>query len=92
MKKRERGRPAVYKGNVKRHIVALVRKHGASKARAILSASEGELVSLRSEKMVPKPLNISMPTLLKYAKEAGVVLHRGRPKLTNITAPAAKVA
>lgn len=80
MSKRERGRPAVYKGNVKRHITGLVRKHGASKTRQILNASDGELVLMRSEKVVPNPLNISMPTLLRYAKEAGVVLHRGRPK------------
>jgi hypothetical protein len=79
-KKRGRGRPVVFKGNVKKHIVGLLRKHGATKTRAILSAVDGELASLRSEKTVPQPLSISMPTLIKYASQAGVKMQRGRPK------------
>lgn len=62
--KRGRGRPAVFTGNVKRHIVAVIRKHGLTGGRVVL-ADEGT--------------NISLPTLGKFAAEAGIELHRGRP-------------
>jgi len=62
--KRGRGRPIVFKGNEKRHIVSVIRKHGLTKGREILA---GEKVS------------ISLPTLGKFAAEAGIELHRGRP-------------
>ena len=61
--KRGRGRPPVFVGNTKRHIVGLVRKHGLVGAREVL-ASEGT--------------DISLPTLGKFAREAGVKLARGR--------------
>jgi len=78
--KRTVGRPAVYTGNQKRHIVGLVRQNGATNARKILNAEPGsELASKRNLNVVPEPLGISMPTLLKFAAAAGVVLHRGRP-------------
>lgn len=80
------GRPAVYTGNVKKHIVALVKRHGATGARNILNAdadsgdpAEVALAGLRPAKTVPTPLGISMPTLLRFAGEAGVELKRGRP-------------
>lgn len=63
--KRGRGRPAVFTGNVKRHIVSVIRKHGLTGGRVVL-ADEGT--------------NISLPTLGKFAAEAGIELHRGRPK------------
>lgn len=63
--KRGRGRPAVFTGNVKRHIVAVIRKHGLTGGRVVL-AEEGT--------------SISLPTLGKFAAEAGIELHRGRPK------------
>lgn len=80
------GRPAVYTGNVKRHIVSLVKKHGATGARAILNAkgrgkANVALIAQRSASLVPDAIGISMPTLLKFAKEGKVVLHRGRPKV-----------
>jgi len=79
--KRGRGRPKVYTGNVAKHIVGLVRKHGATKARAILNAANGSPeAKMRSSKTVPNPLGISMPTVLGLAKAAGVVLKRGRPR------------
>lgn len=74
------GRPVVYKGNVARHIAGLVSKHNASHARAILNASpRSPLRSSRNVKLVPKALGISLPTVIKIAKAAGVELHRGRP-------------
>ena len=63
--KRGRGRPAVFTGHVKRHIVSVIRKHGLTGGRVVL-ADEGT--------------NISLPTLGKFAAEAGIELHRGRPK------------
>jgi hypothetical protein len=39
-----------------------------------------ELISKRNSNLIPKSLGISMPTLLKFAAEAGVELFRGRPK------------
>ena len=80
-KSKGRGRPPKYVGNVKKHIVSLVKQHGATGARAILNAAvRTKLGKQRNVKLVPKPLGISMPTLLGLAKAAGVKLHRGRPK------------
>lgn len=61
---RGRGRPVVFKGVQKRHIVSVIRKHGLTKGREVLA---GEKIS------------ISLPTLGKFAAEAGIELHRGRP-------------
>lgn len=78
--KRGPGRPSVYTGNVKKHIVGLIRKYGATGARNILNAESGtEEYSLRNTNLIPDALGISLPTLGKFAAEAGVVLHRGRP-------------
>ena len=60
-----RGRPVVFKGNLKRHIVALVKKHGLTGARKVLADEK---------------VSISMPTLGTLAKNAGVELSRGRRK------------
>ena len=91
---RGRGRPAVYTGNQRRHIESLVRHHGATNARKILNAANGTAESkLRNSNVVTEPLGISMPTLLKFAKAAGVVLHRGRPCLAKVEVkPVAKKA
>ena len=76
---RGRGRPVVYKGKLAKHIASLTRKHGATGARNILQAEAGSaLAAMRSEKMVPEGLGISLPTILKIAKAQGVVLKRGR--------------
>lgn len=80
MAKRGRGRPAVYKGNVLKHIVALVKEHNASHAREILNASpRTKLAKQRNLTLVPKALGISLPTLNKYARKAGVAHSQGRP-------------
>ena len=63
--KRGRGRPPVFTGNTLRHIVSVIRKHGLTGGRVVL-AEEGT--------------KISLPTLGKFAAEAGIELHRGRPK------------
>jgi len=64
-KRNKRGRPKMFTGHIKRHIVSIIRKHGLTGGRTVL-AEEGTKVSL--------------PTLGKLAAEAGVELHRGRPK------------
>ena len=80
MSKRGVGRPAVYKGNVRKHIVSLTVRHNASTAQDILNASPRSAQGrLRNLTLVPKALGISLPTILKFAKAAGVELHRGRP-------------
>jgi hypothetical protein len=62
--KRGRGRPVVFKGNEKRHIVSVIRKHGLTAGREVLAKEK---------------INISLPTMGKFAAEAGIELHRGRP-------------
>jgi len=90
-KKRGRGRPPVFTGNVKKRIVKLLKQHGNSThVEAILesrngvvgvSKAERENAALRKAAGIEKPIKISQPTLLKIAKEAGVELQRGRPSL-----------
>lgn len=78
--KKGRGRPVLYKGKkFLSHIASLVKNYGATGARNILNATEGsELATKRSAKMIPAALGISLPTILKIAKEQGVSLKRGR--------------
>ena len=59
----KRGRPIVFKGEVKRQIVSVIRKHGLTAGRQVLAQ---------------KNISISLPTLGKFAAEAGIQLHRGR--------------
>lgn len=78
--KGKRGRPAVYTGKkFLGHVATLVKNHGASQAREILNAEPGsDLAAQRSASLVPVGLGISLPTVLKIAKSAGVKLKRGR--------------
>ena len=64
MAKGQRGRPVVFKGNEKKHILSVIRKHGLTKGQEVLA----------SEK-----ISISLPTMGKFASEAGIELSRGRP-------------
>ncbi len=64
MAKGMRGRPVVFKGNTKRHILSVIRKHGLTKGQVVLA----------NEK-----ISISLPTMGKFAAEAGIELSRGRP-------------
>lgn len=61
----KRGRPVMFKGNLKSHIIALVKKHGLTGARKVLADEK---------------VSVSMPTLGTLAKDAGVELKRGRRK------------
>jgi hypothetical protein len=61
-----RGRPAVYDGKDKEHILALIRKHGSHKVAREILESEG--------KPCPTP-----PMMVRYAQEAGITVKRGRP-------------
>jgi hypothetical protein len=65
--KRPVGRPVLFKGNLKKHVVGVARRFGnLTHARLALLAEK-------------PPVNISMPTLRKYTREAGVEVPMGRP-------------
>lgn len=85
-----KGRPPVYTGKVKSHILSLIRKHGLTHARRILMAETDTLLAdERNLKIVPNALSISMPTLSKFADEAGIERKMGRPD-TKLTEKRAK--
>jgi hypothetical protein len=74
------GRPCLYIGTVKQHMLDLIRKFNISQAMDILNAVPGtELALERDLGIVPAPLGVSYPTLLKFAKEAGIKKKRGLP-------------
>jgi hypothetical protein len=69
--------------SVKRHAVSLVRQFGITGALERLNAhGKSSLSNDRNKTIVPVALNISAPTLGKYAKECGVVLSLGRRPAT----------
>ena len=70
--KRGRGRPPVYKGNDKKHILGLIRKHGLTGCQKALA---------EEKRRVP-----TLPMLVRWAKEAEIVVKRGRPKLEKAAA------
>jgi hypothetical protein len=71
---------ASYSPAVKRHVSALARATNATRAREILNAPLGTPdATLRNLSIVPLPLGISFPTVLKYSRVKGVALKRGRP-------------
>ena len=63
--KRGRGRPPVYKGNDKKHILSLIRKHGLTGAQRVLA---------EEKRRVP-----TLPMLVQWAKDASIKVKRGRP-------------
>jgi hypothetical protein len=65
------GRPAVYTGKVKQRIVSAIRKHGLTGARNVMMKNTDGKGKLK----------VSMPTLGKFAAEAGIELQVGRPAL-----------
>jgi len=73
-KKDGRGRPAIYTGALARKIASLIRKHGITGTRKVL-AKEG----LPQAEGRNKKYKVSMPTLIKLGKAAGITLKRGRP-------------
>jgi hypothetical protein len=78
-------RPAALKGNIRRHAVSLVRKHGGAMASKILAAPAGsELAAHRSDKVVPaEGIEVTSVTLISYAKEAGANIRTERGRRPN---------
>jgi len=61
-------------------MIHLVRKYNISQAMDILNAAPGtSLASHRNLDIVPAPLGVCYPTLIRFAKEAGIEKRRGRP-------------
>ena len=70
------GRPAVFTGSLEKAIVKVIKANGLTGARVLL-----ESVGVQRKPGTAKtPLKISLPTLAKLAKRAGIELKRGRPK------------
>jgi len=89
--KRGPGRPPVYTGKTKTHMLSLIRKHGLTGARNRLTA--GPRSPLRAERntdLIPKAMKVTLVTLCKFAKDAGIALQAGRPKGTGKLQIAAK--
>jgi uncharacterized hydantoinase/oxoprolinase family protein len=83
--KRGRGRPPVYVGALKTHIVALIASVGLTNTRKLLTHSGAVRKSYEKQFGVTVPngvgkMNISMVTLCHMGQEAGVELQRGRPR------------
>ena len=78
---RNPGRTVTYPdGRVKNHMITLVRRYNISQALEILRAAPGtRLASKRNLTLIPSPLKISYPTLLKFARAAGVQKTKGCP-------------
>lgn len=75
-----RGRPALFTGNARQHVVGLLKRYqNATQVRQILGAEPGTgLAALRSDKLFPEAVKVSLPTLTKIAKAEGVEVKRGR--------------
>jgi len=71
------GRPPVFTGVLKANIVKVIKAHGLMRGQRLL-ATEGVQAKPGAKK---KPVNISLPTLSKFAEEAGIEFKRGRPAL-----------
>lgn len=65
--KRSRGRPPVYKGNDKTHILSLIRKYGLTGAQRVLA---------EEQKRVP-----TLPMLVRWAKEEGIAFPGRHPSV-----------
>jgi hypothetical protein len=88
MKKRGRGRPVKCNHEQKRHVAALVRKHGLQGAMAVLKG-EAESFNPQVTAKLLAGCTLTMPTIRKYATAYGVpALKRGRkPGSKNVEAP-----
>lgn len=75
MAKRGRGRPVVFTPAKARKLVSLVRKHGLSGTIEFLKTNPVQF----KKDGAAETVTISMPTLGKLAKNAGLKLERGRP-------------
>lgn len=85
--KRGRGRPRKYTGELEQHIVALIAAVGLTNARKLLTNTgavrknfEKQFGVTVDRKLVTGKCNISLFKLCQMGQEAGIKLHRGRPK------------
>lgn len=81
-KKLGRGRPVVYKGSLARGMVKLVKQFGLTGAAEVASTKGVEFQPVPGKPAVTKKYDVSILTLSKLAKNAGVELKRGRRTLT----------
>ena len=75
------GRPIVYRGKLRAHILSLIRRYGLTGAKDILNATDSDdKAELRSSNLVPSPLGICFFTLQRLARSEGMKFKPGRPK------------
>lgn len=72
------GSRVIPNANARKHVASLARRFGASRATAILHGTDPEASKLRSSKLIPEDLDVSLPTVLGIAQAHGVELKRGR--------------
>lgn len=85
-KKKGRGRPVLYKGDLSKAIVRLLRanRNNACAVERILKAKgkgakNAALIAERTAAGLTEPHNTSKPTIYKIATAAGIVFDKGRP-------------
>lgn len=70
-----------FDGNQKKHVIGLLKAHGLRPTQSLLAEKNN---AERSVKLFPKPVKVSLPTLIRIAKDAKVSFKLGRPNpLTN---------
>jgi hypothetical protein len=76
------GRPVKYHGSVKEHIVQVIRENNMAQAVRILNAVPGTQLAMRRDlRIIPAPLGITYPTIMRFSREAGLEpARRGAPK------------
>jgi hypothetical protein len=72
----------LYSGRLKEHIVEVIRNTNMAQAQRILNAVPGTRDSCKRDlDLIPLPLNISYPTIMRFSREAGLKpARRGKPK------------
>jgi len=76
------GRPRQYTGAVETYIASLIKKHGQTNTRKILTDRvNGKFGKLRDVEKVPEKLTISLPTLIRITKEHNITVPKGRPRI-----------
>lgn len=72
------GARAIPSANARKHVASLTKRYGATRVTAILNGSDPEAKNIRSAKLFPEDVNVSLPTVLGIAEVYGVKLARGR--------------
>ncbi len=73
------GRPPVYTGLTLKNILKVIKMHGLMRGQRLLAT-----VGIQRKAGKPKEIvNISLPTLAKFATAEGIKLTRGRPTLAS---------